>query len=51
MTEYIKTIDDLELDITIAIADYHETGDHKYIIKAHELTNELDAERRAHYNN
>jgi len=48
---YIRTVDDLELEITIAMADYIATHDMKHIVRADHLTHQLAEERRNHDNN
>jgi len=47
----MRVIDDLELEITIAIAEYEDTRDIKHIVRADHLTHQLAEERRNHDNN
>ena len=39
-------MEELELEIAIAIEDYNQTGDVSYLIKANHLTHQLYAEDR-----
>lgn len=48
MTEHIKAMDAMELDIMIAIEDYNQTGDIAHLVRANHVTHQMDAERRHH---
>ena len=50
MTDYMRIVEDLELEITIAIAEYETTRDIKHIVRADHLTHMLAQERRHHNN-
>jgi hypothetical protein len=48
--EYIKEIHHLEVEIEVALVQYTQTGEYKYVVEAHNLQNKVDAERRMNNN-
>ena len=46
--EHIKAIDELEIDINVAIVEYENTGDIRYIIEADNCSHKIAEIRRNH---
>ena len=49
MTEYIKAVHELEIDIECALSDYARTGDMRYVLEADHWNHRLQ-ELRSTYN-